>query len=152
MKILVAVDSSSYAQDILQEIAGRIWAKDTQFYVLTAIEPCHDWDASQQYLQEAKLILEQRVACLKKRLPHNKITGHVSEGSAASVIGRTARELDAHLIIIGSHGDTGHRLAGIGSVAAAVVNDAPCSVEVVKLTKSFAKKLKAGSLPEKLLT
>lgn len=138
MKILVAIDSSSCAQEVLHEIAGRSWAKDTEFYVLTAIEPCHNWEAVQQYLQEARIILDQRIAFLKKRLPHHKITGQVLEGSAATVIGKTATEINARLIVIGSHGDTGPRASGIGSVAAAVVNNAPCSVEVVKLAKVTA--------------
>jgi nucleotide-binding universal stress UspA family protein len=151
MKILVAVDSSSYADEVLDEIAGRSWAKGTEFYVLTAIEPCRNWDAEQEFLHQGRIILDQRIISLKKRMTDHKITGQVLEGRAASVIVKTARELGAHLIIIGSHGDTGARMAGIGSVAATVVNEAPCSVEVVKLIKACAQKLSSGAEMEKLL-
>ena len=151
MKILVAVDSSNYADEVLEEIAGRIWAKDTEFYLLTAIEPCHNWSHEQEFLHEGRIILDQRINFLKKRLPYNEITGQVVEGKAASAIVKTASERTCHLIIIGSHGDTGKRMAGIGSVAAAVVNAAPCSVEVVKLFEASARKLSSSATAEKAL-
>jgi len=151
MKIVVAVDSSYYADEVLAEVAGRSWAEGTEFNVLTAIEPSHNWELEQEFLHQGRIILDQRVNSLKKRLPQFKIVGQVLEGRAASVIIRTAQELNAHLIIIGSHGDTGTRMAGIGSVAAAVVNEAPCSVEVVKLVKACAQKQSSSAKTEKLL-
>lgn len=44
-----------------------------------------------------------------------------------------ARELSADLLIVGTHGRTGLARLVLGSVAAQVVNDAPCPVLVVRL-------------------
>jgi nucleotide-binding universal stress UspA family protein len=42
------------------------------------------------------------------------------------------------MIVLGSHGDTGYRRDRVGSVAAAVVNQAPCTVELIKVVKEKA--------------
>lgn len=141
MKILVAVDSSGFADNILNEIAGRNWDPGTEIRLVTSIETTGHWDADDQYLHQCRVILNERAKTLLKKLRKGvKVIGEAVEGSASSTINRTAEEWGADLIIIGSHGDTGVRKAGLGSVAAAVVNEAPCSVEVVKLHKNQQSK------------
>jgi nucleotide-binding universal stress UspA family protein len=56
----------------------------------------------------------------------------VREGDARSVIIDEAKEWEADLIVVGSHGYTGLKRLLIGSVAQSVVHHAPCSVEVVR--------------------
>lgn len=137
MKILVALDSSNYADGILEEIANRSWNAGTEIRLVTTTETTGHWDADDQYLNQCQFILNERAKRLTKKMRADlKIIGEVIEGSASSMINKTAKEWGADLIVIGSHGDTGIRKTGIGSVAAAVVNEAPCSVEVVKLHKS----------------
>ncbi|MBU6455179.1 MAG: universal stress protein [Cyanobacteria bacterium REEB67] len=136
MNIIIAVDSSRSADEVLHEVGERTWSKNTCFYIVTCIESCHNWDAEKQFLHEGELILNQRISDLKKRLPDNVITGSVCESGAAEAIFKAATEHKAHLIILGSHGDTGARKQGIGSVAAAVVNQAPCSVEIIKIRQA----------------
>jgi nucleotide-binding universal stress UspA family protein len=147
MNIIIAVDSSRSADEVLHEVSERTWSKDSCFYVVTSIEQCHNWDAEKQFLREAQTILNQRISDLKKRLPDNVITGSVCESGAAEAIFKAATEHKAHLIILGSHGDTGARKQGIGSVAAAVVNQAPCSVEIIKIRQA-----KATETPKLLTT
>jgi len=53
-------------------------------------------------------------------------------GSPAAAIVAHAAELEADLIVVGSHGHTGIRHALIGSVAERIVREAGCSVLVVK--------------------
>jgi nucleotide-binding universal stress UspA family protein len=72
---------------------------------------------------------------LRKKLKRNQITCVVLEGNASSMIIQEARDCGADLIVIGSHGETGVRKTQVGSVTAAVVNSAPCSVDVVKVGK-----------------
>ncbi len=55
----------------------------------------------------------------------------VPEGPPGSEIVEAARQWQADLIVIGSHGRRGIRRALIGSVAEAVVRQGPCSVLVV---------------------
>lgn len=56
----------------------------------------------------------------------------VRYGDARSVIVDEAKEWDADLIVVGSHGYTGVIRWLLGSVAQSVVSHAPCSVEVVR--------------------
>jgi nucleotide-binding universal stress UspA family protein len=56
----------------------------------------------------------------------------VREGDARSAILDEADSWGADLIVVGSHGRTGLKRLVLGSVAAAVVAHAHCSVEVVR--------------------
>ncbi|MBS1992434.1 MAG: universal stress protein [Cyanobacteria bacterium SZAS LIN-3] len=138
MKVLVGVDSSSYADEVLEQIALRSWPAGTEFSVITSVEPCENWEIQQQCVHQSHIILDQRLEHLRTKVWPLSVTGHVLVSSAAPAILKTAQEWGADLLIVGSHGDTGTRKTGIGSVAAAIVNEAPCTVEVVKLRKASA--------------
>lgn len=57
---------------------------------------------------------------------------HVMIGKPAEEICGFAREIDADLIVMGTHGHTGVRRLLVGSVAGKVVREAPCTVVCVK--------------------
>ena len=57
---------------------------------------------------------------------------HAREGDPAQVIIDVARENDADLIVIGSHGNTGLRRFMLGSVAAKLAHHAPSSLLIVR--------------------
>lgn len=57
---------------------------------------------------------------------------HVMVGRPAEEICGFAREVGAHLIVMGTHGHTGVRRLLVGSVAGKVVREAPCTVVCVK--------------------
>jgi hypothetical protein len=136
MKILIAIDSSRFSHQILDRVAKRRWPRGTEFRIVTAVELSGVWDADQQFLNQCQIILAHRVDNFRHQLPANShVTGEVAEGRATSVVTEIAKEWQADLIVIGSHGDTGARRPGLGSVAAAIVDTAPCSVEVIKLHK-----------------
>jgi nucleotide-binding universal stress UspA family protein len=133
VKVLIAIDSSSFSTDVLRAVAKRRWDPDTKLRVLTVVEPSTEWDTTQQLLRQCEVILEERVKKLRAAMPGSSVAGELIEGVAADAINETAEKWGADLIVIGSHGDTGVRRSRIGSVAAEVVNEAPCSVEVVKV-------------------
>lgn len=135
MKILVAVDSSDFADEVLRRIVKRSWSENSKFLVITVVEVTGKEDIDRPMLHQAQIILDERVNVLAKKL-HHHVSGEVIEGNADSMILKTAKSWDADLIILGSHGDTGVRRDRLGSVAAAVVNEAPCSVEVIKIHHS----------------
>ena len=56
----------------------------------------------------------------------------VRKGVAFEEIARTARELDADLIIVNTHGYTGLKHALLGSTAERTVRHAPCPILVVR--------------------
>jgi nucleotide-binding universal stress UspA family protein len=136
MNIVVGLDSSSQAEQILNRLAEQIWPVGAVFWLVTAIEPSYSWDSNQQYMSQARTILEERAERLRDHLKTHSVIGNLVEGPAGSALLSKAKELSANLIIIGSHGDTGVRRRQLGSVAAAVVNKAPCTVEVIKLTRT----------------
>src|SRR5271168_477624 len=149
MKVLIAVDSSSFSTEVLSSVALRRWEPATSFRVLTVVEPSTDWDATQQFLRQCQPILEARVSFLRKAMPKFEIVGELTEGVAAAAIVEIAEQWGADLVVIGSHGDTGVRRLQIGSVAAAVVNNAPCSIEIVKVKNMRTKNHSGGRLLHK---
>jgi len=58
----------------------------------------------------------------------------VTEGGAAYRLSETAREIDADLIVISTHGYTGFKHVWLGSTAERVVRHAPCPVLIVRAT------------------
>ena len=61
-----------------------------------------------------------------------KVETAMRDGDPRRVIVNEAKEGGADLIIVGSHGYTGLRRLLLGSVAQAVIDHAPCSVEVIR--------------------
>lgn len=59
-------------------------------------------------------------------------TPDLAVGDPSAQIARRAAELGASLVVVGTHGRTGLDRVFVGSVAEAVVRDAPCSVLVVR--------------------
>jgi nucleotide-binding universal stress UspA family protein len=64
------------------------------------------------------------------------VTSDVLFGSPESRIVETAEEMDADLIVVGSHGYSRWERLLLGSVSDSVVHHAPCSVLVVRSTKA----------------
>ena len=60
------------------------------------------------------------------------------QGDPATTIVEEARDWQADLIVVGSHGRTGIQRLLLGSVAQAVVSRASCSVEVVRRHSAVA--------------
>ncbi len=148
-KLLVAIDASKYASEVIEQVQKRNWSKDTQILLITVLEEDRIWEAASQYMHQCQIILETHAKRLQEHLPHCKIRHECMEGKPAEKIVESAAEWQADLLIIGSHGDTGVRAAHVGSVAANVVNIAPCSVEVIKVAgrHSDALNLALGTVP-----
>lgn len=83
-------------------------------------------------IEEVDAEIEQRLAA---SLAAHDIKGDctVVQGPATVAITDTAERIGADLLIVGTHGATGFRRLMLGSVAEAVVRNAPCSVLVVRL-------------------
>jgi nucleotide-binding universal stress UspA family protein len=146
MKVLVAVDSSNRADSVIGALTASNWPENTHFHIITAIEKAASWDSQQQFLHQGRLILDERLASLKNHFPNCVVDGELLEGSAATSITNTAKQWGAELLVIGSHGDTGRRKPGMGSVAAHVANSAPCTVEIVKVRNDMHNNSVAADL------
>jgi nucleotide-binding universal stress UspA family protein len=132
-KLLLAIDASKFVTSLLDQICRRNWPAGTQIRVLTVVGSASAWDVSEQYLHECQVILNDHVRRLRERLPACQVNGECMEGNPPLTIVEAARNWSVDLIIIGSHGDTGVRSDQVGSVAAAIVNTAPCSVLIIKV-------------------
>jgi glycine betaine transporter len=84
----------------------------------------------QQFVQESKTQLQELVA----KLCPNAAVGPllVESGDPREVIIHKAKELNAELIVMGTHGRRGLMHAIMGSVAESVARSAHCSVLVVR--------------------
>lgn len=143
MKILLAIDGSEYSAEAVKTVAERPWPEGTEVSVLTAVEPVAPpaaelwYDAGgslERARQEMTARAEQLTVGVAETLRASGLSAEpaVRDGEPRSVIVDEAKEWDADLIVVGSHGYMGLKRWLLGSVAQSVVSHAPCSVEVVR--------------------
>ena len=146
MKILIATDGSQFGSRAVAK-AGEVIATqhDPQVRVMTAYEvPAPVMSApfvpmpvySQEIVDELKRKAEQIAANAGKGIglsyPNAKVTTEVVMDEPGAAIVSAAKDWNADLIVVGSHG---HGFLGrmvLGSVSDFVVHNAPCSVMVVR--------------------
>jgi universal stress protein A len=139
-KILVPIDFSRCSEKGLhyarafagQFKASLVLAHVVQFNPIPGTEFSEvDFPAvEQRVLQQSKEELEKTAAAL--RSDDLNIETLLREGRPATEIASIARETNADLIIISTHGHTGLKHVLLGSVAENVVRHAPCPVLVVR--------------------
>jgi nucleotide-binding universal stress UspA family protein len=135
--ILVALDGSELAERVIETLEQLILPQDSKV-ILTHVFPTSeselelapgcphpDW-AGLSYSQ-----VEKQLQFYQAQLPVESDIELVS-GDAAEEIIRLANIYKADLIVIGTRGLTGMKRIVQGSVSAQVVEDALCSVLVVK--------------------
>ena len=150
MKILLAMDESTYSQEALRAVLLQFQPKGCEVLVLHVVEPVSAYVSADLYPHLVKQMAEVE-ASRHKQAKHlvNQTAGElaaagfktsemVEEGSPAGKIMDRASEWDADLIVLGSHGLTGLNRLLMGSVSAAVSRHAHCSVEVVRLAAKAA--------------
>jgi nucleotide-binding universal stress UspA family protein len=102
-------------------------------YNETGQAPVIDLDAIAKRLNE---YVEQRVKlwCEAKQsnAPFERLTTHVRSDRPAEAIAQLASDVEAGLVIVGTHGRRGARRFLLGSVAEGAVRLAPCAVLVVR--------------------
>ncbi|WP_394820838.1 universal stress protein [Pendulispora albinea] len=79
------------------------------------------------FLDRARLELERICANVPAWI-EGRVVGHVRTGDAPREITVLARELDADLIVVGTHARTGLGRVLMGSLAENIMRHAPCSV------------------------
>ncbi len=124
---LLATDGSRYADAAAVAAMNLARLSSTPISVVSATLPTH----SEARRKEAQYIVRRAVAFLKKE-------GIAAEGEVLhgprpeELIVAAARNKNADLIILGSHGRTGLERVLLGSTAERVINETPCAVLVVK--------------------
>jgi nucleotide-binding universal stress UspA family protein len=145
MKVLLAIDGSAHSHAAVCEVAARAWPKDTAVEILTvihstaplAIDPAFvlaaihvDQTGEQRHVAPA--LVEAAARQIAARAPELSLSTKILEGMPQDVILEEARDWNADLIVLGSHGYGRLKRLVLGSVAGAVVARAPCSVHVVR--------------------
>jgi nucleotide-binding universal stress UspA family protein len=137
VKILLAVDSSPLSEAVISEVEARPWPAGTEVCALTVIDS-FALTYSVGYLEpfmknedDAARVLVQEVA---ERFTRRALqtTTQVAEGYPAASIVEEAEKYGADFVFVGSHGHGGFVRFLLGSVAKAVVQNAACSVEVIR--------------------
>ena len=145
MRVLLAIDGSPHSEVAVAQVARRPWPKGTAVEVLTVLH------AAIPMLMEPTLVIAaahvEQTEDLRKRAheivrsaadeigngtAELVVTTNILEGSPKDVIVEEARNWNADLIVLGSHGYGRLKRMLLGSVAGAVVANAPCSVQVVR--------------------
>jgi nucleotide-binding universal stress UspA family protein len=148
VKVLIAVDDSPYSEAVVDSAIKRNWPKQTQFLILTVLEPIPLDTKNQKEMQAlieegtekrrktAEALVETVSDKLKKQLSVSvgKVEFTVKEGSPKKEIVESAIEFGADRILIGAqgHGTCAHNL--LGEVSRVVAATAHCSVEIIRET------------------
>jgi nucleotide-binding universal stress UspA family protein len=146
MKLLIAVDGSEFSDAALDEVVSRELPKGSEILVVHACEVplasgTEVWALPTDYYERLDEVCLQNAdqiirAAVKKLAPLSDVAtikSKVVQGMPKSVILAEAEKWQPDLIVVGSHGDPKWERFLLGSVSQAVVAQAKCSVEVVRL-------------------
>ncbi len=146
MRLLLAVDSSTFSEAATQAVIAQSQPKETEVRVLHVVEPLLaayggleggyvvDWQAvEQQQRTEAEALVMQAAKTLRDA--GFQVTTAVETGDTKSVIIDSAKKWPADLIVLGPRGRKGLERFLLGSVSEAVARHAPCSVQIVRIPK-----------------
>jgi len=125
-------------------VACRLAREGTRLIVLHVME--EPLVAAKDYLAT----LNNRLREFQAPDPGVTLEIHLEEGHAAVEILRMAEKVRCDLIVLGSHGKTGLRRLLTGSVAEAVLRQAPCPVLVVKYPPAEISRSESPPLAEGL--
>ena len=158
MRVLLAVDGSLYSEAAVDEVASRVWPEATEIRVITAYElplaPAPEtWALPPDYFEELDRAAREHAESVEHAVvlklaasldPSVKVTGNILPGSPRSIILEEADRWRADLIVVGSHGyGAWHRFL-LGSVSQAIVSNAKCSVEVVRIRNQGTGEVRAA--------
>ncbi len=154
MRVLLATDGSECSEVAARSIAGRPWPAGTEIRVLNAVQlilsnaraflelPFGDPAPMEEYRAEAMQRSQAAIAAAVQILSSAglKTSEYLSvllTGPKAVILDQ-AREWNADLIVLGSHGHRGVDRFLLGSVSEAVALHAQCSVEIIRKRGSEA--------------
>jgi nucleotide-binding universal stress UspA family protein len=144
MKILLAIDGSTFSKAATQAVIARIRPRGSQVRVLHVVEPPsllvtremggYDpaldaaWEAESK---QAEALVANTAGMLRSK--GLKVSTSAELGDPKSEIVDAASKWRADLIVLGAHGRKGLTRFLMGSVSEGVARHAPCSVEIVRL-------------------
>ncbi len=150
MKVIVAVDQTDFANQIVDTVISYHWPQDTQFKILSVVESlnweavaCIEWNREAAKIQEHRKQLANEIAMNARRriataIPGSVVHVEIRTGHPKEEIISSATEWMADRIILGAHGHAPNRFF-TGSVARAVSQYCGCTVQLVRLKAPATK-------------
>ncbi len=126
MKILLAFNGSKLSEAALHAVITQRRPENTEVKLLKVIP----LDVTEEEVRQAQATLDLARQAL--RTAGFKAESTVLKDIVIESIVGVAEEWDADLIVLGWHGRTAMKRFLFGSMPAAVIHAAPCSVELVK--------------------
>jgi len=145
MRILISTDGSEFSRAAVEKCFQIIVApENTAIKIVSVFEVLEPMDISisPEFSQElessahekAQEFAEQAAAQIRERFPNIDLTAQVSMGTPDRLLIEAAKQWQADLIVIGSHGRGFWGRMLLGSITDSLVHHAPCSVLVVRGT------------------
>lgn len=152
MRILLAYDGSGCSDAAIDDLSRAGLPPDTECLVFSVAEVWlppqgatsehddaylqkilqHAREKGEQKLGEALRLAEQAAARVSAVFPGFKVSSEATYGSPAWEIIAKADEIEADLIVIGSHGKGALERLVLGSVSQKVLTSAACSVRIAR--------------------
>lgn len=141
-KILIAIDfseNSTYAFDCALMLAKQFNASLTVMHVINEPVDLRGFYVPHISFEQLEKEIEAGAAemmekfCREKMADYGNYVTSIVTGIPYEEIIRTAREIDASLIVVGTHGRTGLDHIIFGSTAERVVRSSPCPVLSIRL-------------------
>ncbi len=146
MKILLAIDGSTFSDAAVTEVAKKPWPTDSEVKIISVVEPplmptVETWVPPDNYIEaleaagedQARSILSKAVARIHEGQGDQlRVSTEVVKGHPKHAIIDEADAWGADLILMGSHGYRGLTRLWLGSVSQAVASHAKCSVGIVR--------------------
>jgi len=145
MKILVSTDGSEFSRAAVEKCFQIIVEPEkTAIKIVSVFEVIEPMDISispefsreleSSARQKAQEFADQSAAMVRERFPNIDLTTQVALGAPDETLIEAAKQWQADLIVIGSHGRGFWGRMLLGSITDALVHHAPCSVLVVRGT------------------
>ncbi|HET8783586.1 MAG TPA: universal stress protein [Pyrinomonadaceae bacterium] len=125
-RVLLATDGSETSVAAAHAVAARPWPEGSEFRIVSVEEP---WAIKSSRMDPQQAITSAEQVLTAAGL---KVDGAVLSGKAKDMILEEARNWNADLVVVGSHGRRGFQRLLLGSVSDAVAMNAHCSVVVVR--------------------
>ena len=146
MKILLAIDGSSFSGAAVEEVSKRTWPEGSEVRIVSVIEPpffptLETWVPPEQYIEALEKAAEEQAQTIINKAAERiqraqgeslRVTQEILTGPPKNVILDDAESWHADLIVVGSHGYRGITRLWLGSVSQAIASHAKCSVEIVR--------------------
>jgi len=147
MKILLAIDDSKYSDAAIHQLIAQVSPRGAEVRVLHVIAPEIIYPDGQTWgypIPRERVAPERRKeaeglvvrAAQRLRDAAFSVVTAIDVGEPKLAVIDAATEWHADLILLGSHGRKGLDRFLLGSVSEAVARNAPCSVEIARISKA----------------